>query len=209
VKGRSNDKRTVRLSPLFLTLGFSASAITVFGIINLVGVAALSWARQGIAATVAAILALCAFALADLGAVGLHTLTWRRQTPRHLFLRFGPAKGATLWGLDTGLAFTTYRVTSIVWAAMVLDLLGFLPWWAGLGYALGFSIPLFLLVWAIPWRSELPGGQRGEPGWLTGRLIKSQPLIRAAGSLALFTAALGLLISFPGVSTLLHSVVPW
>lgn len=209
MKGQSIDKGSIRLSPLLLSLGFSTSAIAVFGTINLGSVVALGWARQGIAAVVAAILGLCVFAFADLGVMGLRTLTLRRQTPRHLFFRFGPATGATLWGLDTGLAFTTYRVTSIVWAAMLLDALGFLPWWAGLGYALGFSIPVLLLVWAIPWRRGLPGGQRGEPGWLTERLINSQPIMRAASSVALFAAAIALLTSLPRVGTVLNALVPW
>lgn len=59
--------------------------------------------------------------------------------------RAGPA-----WGLDTGLVFTTYRMSSISWAVLALGLAGVTPWWAGLGYAAGFLVPLTLGCTAAP-----------------------------------------------------------
>lgn len=173
---------------------------------SLVGAAVLGWARQGIVATLATSVVLCLLAVADLSVMGLHTPMWHRQTPRHLFLRFGPAKGAALWGLDTGLGFTTYRVTSIVWAGMVLSVFGFLPAWAGIGYAAGFSFPLILMTSGVPRRSDLPHGKGGEPGWLTTKLIASQRVARLTGALAILGAAAILLMSSPAIGRLLGTI---
>jgi hypothetical protein len=209
VKGHSIDRWSIRLTPLLLSLGFAVSAITVSATTNLVGAAVLGGARQGSTAVAIASLALFVLAVADLSLLGLHTPMWHRQTPRHFFYAHGAPKGALLWGLDTGLGFTTYRVTSIVWAAMLLSALGLLPWWAGAWYALGFTAPMSILVWVIPWRRDQRSGPRGEPAWLTEKLILSQPVARRAGSIALFAAALVCITLLPQARELLGSLARW
>jgi hypothetical protein len=207
VQGQSHSGALARLSPFLLAIGFTASAIGVFAFTSSLGASVLGRAWHGTSVTPVAILSLGLFAFADLNLVGLHTPMWRRQTPRHLFFRFGPGIGAVLWGADTGLAFTTYRVTSIVWAAMILSALGLLPWWAGVGYALGFSMPLLVMVSVIPWRGALPRGQGGEPGWLTAKLIHLQPVARVSGSLSMLVAALLLVAWWPATPSLLRALL--
>jgi hypothetical protein len=68
-------------------------------------------------------------------------LTPRRQTPKAIISHYGAGRAAIAWGLDTGLVFTTFRVSSICWALLALEFLGIAPWWIGLGYAAGFVIP--------------------------------------------------------------------
>ncbi|MFI5268453.1 MAG: hypothetical protein ACHQ7M_13860, partial [Chloroflexota bacterium] len=89
-----------------------------YGIVYLFGEGILGGTRSGTGARLAAAVVLIACAIVDTGVFGLRTPTWRRQTPRDLFYRFGASKGALLWGLDAGLVFTTFRVTSMSWASL-------------------------------------------------------------------------------------------
>lgn len=70
-----------------------------------------------------------------------------RQTPKQLF-HGGRWWWVTplLWGLDTGLIGTTYRVSFGSWLLLLLALLGLAPPWAGLIYGLSFSVPLIIGV---------------------------------------------------------------
>jgi hypothetical protein len=148
VKGRSSpDLASIRPVPL-LALGFAISALATYATAFVLGGAVLGGVRAGAIAKWAAAGALAIFIAVDAGALGLHTPMWRRQTPRGLFLQYGAAKGAFLWGLDSGLVVTTFRVTSLSWAALTVTLLGLVPWWSGLAYALGFAVPTAMLVLA-------------------------------------------------------------
>jgi hypothetical protein len=71
-------------------------------------------------------------------------LTARRQTPKVVYYRDGGGRAALVWGLDAGLVFTTFRMSAISWALLLLGVLGSAPWWTGLGYAAGFVVPLLL-----------------------------------------------------------------
>lgn len=66
-----------------------------------------------------------------------------RQTPKVLIQR-GRDWWVTpvLWGMDTGLIGTTYRVSFVSWLLLVLALVGYAPPWAGFVYGLAFSVPL-------------------------------------------------------------------
>ncbi|MGH3623078.1 MAG: hypothetical protein ACRDQ5_15000 [Sciscionella sp.] len=108
----------------------------------------------------------------------------RRQTPQRLFTVFGPARGALAWGLDTGLAITTLRVTSLTWAGLTAAILGLVPWWSGLAYAAGFTVPSLVLILLIPRRhSDHPDGPR-EPIWLMDRVARIGPGMRRLALLA-------------------------
>jgi hypothetical protein len=83
--------------------------------------------------------------------------------------RYRPAVTALLWGLDTGLGFTTYRVSSLTWVAMTSILFGQMPWWSGVMYGLGFVIPLLVVCFVLPIRPELDGFPP-NPGAIAMRL---------------------------------------
>jgi hypothetical protein len=148
-----------------LALGFTVSAFAVTGLAHLAGAGAFGWWHPGAGLRLAvAGVVLLACALLDSGKLGFGTPMWRRQTPRRLFIMFGPAKGALLWGLDTGLMVTTFRVTSLTWATLALAVLGLLPWWAGVAYAAGFVIPIAVLVLLVPARHN--PGRAAEAHWV-------------------------------------------
>jgi hypothetical protein len=87
--------------------------------------------------------------LADLSAMTRSTycpISWRRQTPRSLVRRHHMFVVATLWGLDTGLVVTTFRVAAVTWAALLLAALGLAPWWVGIAYGVSFIVPFTALL---------------------------------------------------------------
>jgi hypothetical protein len=134
------------------TAGFTLSSFVVFGLAGAIG----QTVARGLPATAreaAACVVLAAALLLDLDSLRRKTwcaVTLRRQTPKGILHQHGAARAATAWGLDTGLVFTTYRMSSISWAVLALGLAGVTPWWAGLGYAAGFLVPLTLGCTAAP-----------------------------------------------------------
>jgi hypothetical protein len=125
---------------------FAISSFLVFAITGAIGQVAKRSLPSPAQVTVL-FAALSAAILLD--AYSLRRKTWcpitpRRQTPKMIFYNFGAQRAALAWGADTGLVFTTYRMSSISWALLLLDLLGIAPWWVGLGYSAGFLVPLVL-----------------------------------------------------------------
>jgi hypothetical protein len=129
---------------------FVAGAVVIFTAASLAGLAAgvalipSTW-RVLIAATVFA-------ALAVIDVVSIRKrrycpIGWRRQTPRRIGDRgLGPTVSAAVWGFDTGIIVTTFRVAAITWGALAMAALGLAPWWIGLGYGLGFAIPIMVML---------------------------------------------------------------
>jgi hypothetical protein len=71
---------------------------------------------------------------------------WRRQAPRILMRRYHMLAVATLWGFDTGLLVTTFRVAAVSWGALYLAALGLSPRWTGFAYGVGFALPFLMLL---------------------------------------------------------------
>lgn len=138
-------------------VAFAAASFAVFAVAGAIGLAVARVAPRG--AELAAVAAVLAAALA-LDAYSLRHKTWcpitlRRQTPKRVLHDFGAGHAALAWGLDTGLVFTTYRMSSISWALLAFGALGAAPWWVGVGYAAGFLIPLTIGCSMGPvWSSE-------------------------------------------------------
>lgn len=182
-----------------LALGFALSALGIYAFVSWLGAALPAALRTAPVTWMTAAGMLAVLALFDLGAFGLRTPMWRRQTPKELYHRFGPSTGALLWGLDTGLVVTTFRVTSLSWAALALTALGLLPWWSGLLYAIGFTVPAAALVLAVPAHPWTPDHQQ-EPIWLQDRILALEPVMRRVALLALGAGAAGsALIALLGV----------
>ena len=127
-------------------------------------------------------------AVVDTGVIRLRTPMWRRQTPKQLFYLYGPNKAALLWGLDVGLVFTTFRVTSLSWAALAVTAAGLVPWWSGLLYAFGYGMPTLVMVLLVPWRH---GGEQHtpEPSWWLDKTASVQQAIRWMAMSGLVAAA--------------------
>lgn len=177
-----------------LAVGFSASALSTTALFHAVGAGILGGLHLGTDVRLAtACVVLLACLLLDSGKLGLATPMWRRQTPQRLFYMFGANKGALLWGLDTGMMVTTYRVNSLSWAVLALSFLGVLPWWSGAGYAAGFVIPSAISILLIRPRT---GPGVSEPHWVMQRignygqrLLRLTPAAYVLTSIACVTGA--------------------
>lgn len=196
VKGIPTGEPPDRRPVLLLALGFAISATVLYAVLGVAGAAAvarlpLDDRAWSIAAAVMAVL--FAVDLVRIRSPFALGPSWRRQTPQRYTYRYGERRAALLWGLDTGLVFTTYRVTSLSWAALAVTALGLVPWWAGVAYALGFVVPLLVAVLAIPARSGGDPDDRSasEPLWLVNHLYRSCGKLRLPAFALLAGGAVG------------------
>lgn len=145
---RSSTSAALRVSAAF-ALAFTAGSVVIFGVASLAGSALrvdelpLQW-RVGSTAA-----GLAAFAVIDLITIRQRSyclLSWRRQTPQSLRFRYGVTTTVAIWGFDTGLAVTTFRVTALTWAALLLTVLRLTSWQIGFAYAFAFVIPLIAIL---------------------------------------------------------------
>jgi len=127
------------------------------------------------------------FVLAALDVIAIRKKTYcaigrRRQTPQWLGRRFGPTATAAVWGFDTGLVVTTFRVAAITWAALSMAALELAPWWTGLAYGLGFAIPMLILLVARTADSDS-----------LHRSLRMRPILQSCSAVALIAGAVYLL----------------
>jgi hypothetical protein len=107
-----------------------------------------------------------------------------RQTPQRMDPRVGPTISAAVWGFDTGVIVTTFRVAAITWAAFSMTALGLSPWWIGIAYGLAFVLPmLFLLITQTADSESLH------------RALGTRPLLQSCSAIALIASAACLLVS--------------
>ncbi|MER3486689.1 MAG: hypothetical protein C4345_12690 [Chloroflexota bacterium] len=118
--------------------------------------------------------------LTDIAGKRQHALlSCKRQTPKRIAMDLGMHRAALAWGLDAGLGFTTYRMSTIYWVVALSALLSLAPWWIGAVYALGFLVPLavaWLAGFAIsgsssPSRIAEICGARVRPARLLGAVV--------------------------------------
>lgn len=149
---RSGAGRNIALLSLFAT-AFAAGAVVTFT------TAALSGSMTGIArlpqqyrvgAAAAVLIALAVVDVVASRGEAYCPIGWRRQTPQSYAYHYPPGATLTLWGFDTGLAFTTFRVAALTWAALLLTILGFASWRTGFAYAAGFVLPLVVVLRLTP-----------------------------------------------------------
>jgi hypothetical protein len=76
-----------------------------------------------------------------------------RQTPKTL-VYLGEHAWITpmIWGFDTGLIWTTYRVSFTSWILLLMAAVGIEPPWAGAIYGVFFAVPLLALLLVSPHR---------------------------------------------------------
>jgi hypothetical protein len=131
-------------------VAFLLGAVLVFaaafflGVVLRMGDVSLGW-RKAIAA--AGLVALAAVDIAAIRKGRYSPIGLRRQTSKRLMYRYPPVAVAAAWGFDAGLAVTTFRVAAITWGALGFAFLGLSSWYTGLGYGLGFALPLTILLW--------------------------------------------------------------
>jgi hypothetical protein len=189
VKGNaSDDEPPDRRPAALLALGFTVSAVAVHAVLWQLGAWLLGDARSSPrtwligAVVLGLLLALDARRARRPGAIGP---SWNRQTPKRLVWDYGSARAALLWGLDAGLVVTTYRVTSLSWAALVVAFLGLVPWWSGVAYAAGFAVPILAALLLVPTRTDPTGETDPEPVWLMDRLMDARAALKVSALLVM------------------------
>ncbi len=195
VQGPSAGFSRKAAATLTVAAAFVVAALLVFGLAAglgaLAGTPDMAWPwRHGLAAVLLALLAMVdivSLRRARYCLVGL-----ARQTPRSMMFRYNFLVTAAIWGFDTGLAVTTIRVAALTWAALLLAALGLAPWWIGLGYALGFAVPLVGLICLHPMGRAAMAAGPVDPG--LGRLLDMRGPIQVVSAVLLGLAALGLAI---------------
>lgn len=153
---------------------------------KLLAVPELPW-RTRAAIAVAGLLFL---ALMDLVAIGRSTycpISWRRQTPRSLMRRrYDMRLVALIWGFDTGLLITTFRVAAVSWGALFLSALGLSRGWTGISYGLGFAIPFLFLILRPRLGRASQSAVAEEPG--LEAMLKKRPVLQAVSATLLCAA---------------------
>src|SRR5262245_44424134 len=139
----------IQITALFVT-GFVVGATTIFFLSFLLGETAHIHElplplRRAIAAA-----GFVALAVTDMWARNAGTycpVGARRQTPRVLSRRHSMLVVAPIWGFDTGLAVTTFRVAAATWGAILLTILGLSGWETGVAFGIAFATPITVLMW--------------------------------------------------------------
>lgn len=182
-----------------LGAGFLMSAILVFGIIAIV-------VGDPVRDFVPEAIRLSLFAFVAVGGAYLDTEAARRRGYSRVGLRRQMPKGigysanssrralvaALIWGLDTGTAFSTFRVSTATWVAMCSVALGLGPWWIGIAYACGFALPVGVLsadkvtIGQLNPRLGMTSTARDDFRSRTSRW--APPITAIAGALLTFTA---------------------
>lgn len=146
-KGRSSGRRYLAL----LVTAHLATAATLLAIVAELGRALVSPIAPAMSiGAVAAVATLGAFI--DLRAISRRSFSLGppRQTAKalaHAGLEWWTVP--LLWGMDTGLIWTTYRVSFCSWLLLLFAVLGMAPVWIGIAYGLAFGIPLVAII-AVP-----------------------------------------------------------
>jgi hypothetical protein len=157
--------RGIRFLAWLVAAYVAASTLVVFVLSELAPVVSRVLQPRGL--LIVLVVACLAGVLVDVRAINSRwvSLGLRRQTPKTL-LYMGEHAWITpfIWGFDTGLIWTTYRVSFSSWVLLLMAMTGFAPPWSGAVYGLVFAGPLvgtMLLAgrlgsWARSLRSMVP-----------------------------------------------------
>lgn len=157
----------------WLSYAFLIGSLTAFGILHVVGLEIAAHADPQLLYALAGALTF-GLVLHDVRSLRKRrfcALGPRRQTPKWIphALR-SDRLGLVVWGFDTGLGATTFRMTNGWWVLAVAVLAGLHPVGIALAYALGFAVPL---IWAKRIQSR---AEAGEPLQMSERL----PVVRTS-----------------------------
>lgn len=172
-------------------VAFVAGAVAAFGLVYSLGAVVDSREWSADFRSLSAGVVLVCLSLSDLYAFRKRTyspLSLRRQTPRVAARRYRPEIVVLIWGLDTGLAATTFRVAAATWGAFILVFLGFGPWWTGFFYGVAFVLPLMLVIWASRVGRAAYSPVPVDPG--LDRLAAARPIAQLASAALLAVSGL-------------------
>ncbi len=175
--------------------GFLLSAFVSFAAVRLVlGPAGIAVVPTSMSETIVAFVATFAAAL-DIWAARRKRLSpagLRRQTPKALlYSTIHPRLAVLMWGIDTGTAISTFRVSATTWVVFLAATLGLAPVWIGVPYALSFALPL---IAALSWPLRDPDSPGRGTLKLTSRLHANVQKVQYMCSAALTGSALVLVL---------------
>jgi len=127
-----------------LGIAHALAATAVVAAVGIVGGLVFGSGRPAAAVPVAALIA--ALVLADVSVRSRSRLSLRRQTPQDAYGVRSPMLGAAIWGLETGIIGSTYRMTTASWSVLVLAATGWAHPLTGAAYAGGFLVPLAIAI---------------------------------------------------------------
>lgn len=169
------------------SVAFVLGAVLIFGLTSLTGTL-LNVASLPVTVRIGILISLLTgLAVIDLFSIrkkSFCALGWRRQTPKTLNRKYRMTTVAAIWGFDTGLAVTTFRVGAITWGALIMAGLGFAPWWIGFGYGVAFVLPLVALLLLPDSRSK--AGSPGSLGLRLETLLVKRPIVQFSSAVILF-----------------------
>lgn len=162
------DSLTGRRSGLrFLAILATAhigTAGLVVATLHQVGQILVSGSSLTVALRICVVFAITAVAI-DIHAMlkGDFSVGLRRQTPKSLIhnASFPNWVSPFFWGADTGMIWSTFRVSSASWILLIAATLNIAPPWAGVVYGLGFAGPLLAAIVRRPGRSSMPRATMG------------------------------------------------
>jgi len=157
------------------SIGFIASAITFFYLLGLIGSqVAERLEAPMISGTVVAVgIVLVTVEYLRIRSNDVCSIGLRRQTPKALGRSPG---GVILWGLDTGLPFTTIRATLLPLYGVILVTIGL---GGGLAAGTGYGIGFLLALWAAC-LAKGNGSTTDTVRWTT-ILLSLRPYVRVVG----------------------------
>jgi hypothetical protein len=187
--------RTLRWKMLpFLVAGFTLSATAVFGLAKISGIFTRSLVDVPGTLPIVFLLVVCAGS--DLAFPRIRPTLFNRQTARDLSGRFSYPTTGFLWGIDAGTVISTFRSSAASWAALLLTFAGWGPWWTGLAYAVGFCVPLGLLIITYP-----PAAADGEPGFRRASTEAIVAAVRTGAGYVRFAAAVAAIAAVATVAS--------
>lgn len=182
MKGASTVIR-LRVMTAF-AVAFIGAATLVFAAASLAGagVRALVPAPWRVVAAAALLLLFAIVDVLSLRARSYCVVGMKRQARQALIRKYNMDVVAAVWGFDTGIAVTTFRVSAVTWAAFALSFLGFAPWWSGAAYGVAFTVPMLVLLLTTTTVERLE------------RELGRRALIQTASAIALAAAGAFLLV---------------
>jgi hypothetical protein len=181
VQGDLANRRKHLRFPALLAAGHIAMAGLVVALVYQAGTPLAGYLPRQVALAICVAASVAAIAV-DVRAVRRHTYSigLHRQTAKAL--AHAPNRRwwvtALLWGLDTGLIWSTFRVSAASWVLLLAALLNVVPQWGGLVYGACFGVPLLVAVSiGDPDRFDRPDGWPLRLVQLTGvALMAALPL---------------------------------
>jgi hypothetical protein len=175
VQGASRTRRTALRFPVVLVAAHVGAAGLVVAVLYQIGTAFTGLLPRSAAVVICGAAAMTAIAI-DVRAVRRNTYSVGLQRQTSKVLAHDPDRPwwvtPLFWGLDTGLIWSTFRVSCTSWVLLLAALLNLVPQWGGVVYGLSFGLPLLVAVsTGDPDTFAAPGGRKLRLAQVAGVVV--------------------------------------